>query len=153
MFKRLILVISISFAAFLALPAHAEEIQLKGDVKVVRTIEEGGVSREERLPPDRVVPGDRLVFTTHFHNTSAEPANDFVVTNPLPVAVMLAKDGDFDVSVDGGQTFGRLAALTVVDGGATPRAAVLGDVTHIRWTIPRIEPGEQGEISYFAVVR
>ncbi len=114
MFKRLILVISISFAAFLALPAHAEEIQLKGDVKVVRTIEEGGVSREELLPPDRVVPGDRLVFTTHFHNTSAEPAKDFVVTNPLPAAVMLAKDGDFDVSVDGGQTF---APLRSADGG------------------------------------
>ena len=153
MLRQILAAISILLAAMLAIPAHAQEVELKGDVKVIHTVEESGVSREERLAPDRVVPGDRLAFTTHFHNTSTEPAQDFVVTNPLPAAVMLAQNGDFDVSVDGGQTFAPLATLKVDDGASGLRAAVLADVTHIRWTVARIEPGAEGEITYFAVVR
>ena len=44
------------------------------------------------------------------------------------------------------------AARFALEDGAT-RPAELGDVTHVRWTIARLAPGEQGSLSYFAVIR
>ncbi|WP_259961502.1 hypothetical protein [Tsuneonella litorea] len=133
--------------------AQPQSVELKGDVKVVRVVGEGDEKHEELQEPTRVVPGDRLAFSTRYINSGAEPAEDFVVTNPLPSAVMLAEDGSFDVSVDGGKTYGHLASLEVANGDSGSRPATLADVTHVRWTLARIAPGAQGSLTYFAVVR
>ena len=79
---------------------------------------------------------------------------DFVVTNPLPVGVALAADADpaLTLSVDGGRTWGNLAALRVSAPDGSRRAARSSDVTHVRWTLPRIAPGEGGEVSFPAIV-
>lgn len=136
-------------------PAFAQQlaVTLKGDVKVVRQVTENGQARETLEEPSQVLPGDRLVFTTRFTNASAEPATDFVVTNPLPAPVKLAKVDSFEVSVDGGKTFGALAALKAADADGKPRSAELGDVTHVRWRVASIAPGASGEVKYFAEVR
>lgn len=157
MLNRIFVALSLALVMLIAVPmARAQgqpAVSLSGDVMVMRTIEEDGSSKTVLEPPNQVIPGDRLVFSTRYTNTSAEPVDDFVVTNPLPAAVALAEDGSFEVSVDGGKTFGPLASLSfTLEDGAT-RPAELADVTHVRWTIARLAPGEQGSLSYFAVIR
>ncbi len=133
-----------------------DQIVLDSDVKVHKTtVDANGVEKTEMVKPEVVVPGDRLTFATLYHNTGAEPATNFVVTNPLHKAVSLASDADpaLIVSVDGGKTWGRLANLTVTGEGGTSRAAGHLDVTHIRWTLPVVEPGARGRLEYPAIIR
>ena len=147
---------AIALAAGVYVPAAAQgtpAVALKSDVKVVRQVTENGATRETLEEPAKVLPGDRLVFTTRYNNSGSQPATDFVVVNPLPAAVKLAQAGAFDVSVDGGKTFGALTALKVPAAAGTTRAAELGDVTHVRWRVASIAPGASGEVSYFAEVR
>lgn len=133
----------------------ASPVSLKGDVKLEKTVTENGVSSIQLLEPKVVVPGDRLLFTTRYQNDGAAAVTNFVVTNPLPSAVVLAGDAaaNTEVSVDGGKTWGVLGALKVSDGQGGQRAAATGDVTHVRWTIAQIAPGASGEVEYHAIVR
>lgn len=133
--------------------AQAPAVALEGDVKVVRQVTENGQTRETLEEPNQVLPGDRLVFTTRYTNGGTQPATDFVVTNPLPGPVKLARVNGFEVSVDGGKTFGTLGQLKAAGAGGKPRAAELADVTHVRWRVASIAPGASGEVKYFAEVR
>lgn len=133
--------------------AQGPAVALKGDVKVVRQVTDNGRTIEKLEDPTKVVPGDRLVFTTRYTNGGPEAATDFVVTNPLPAPVRLARADGFEVSVDGGKTFGAFTALRTADADGAPRAAELADVTHVRWRVARIAPGASGEVQYFAEVR
>lgn len=136
-------------------PVPASPIELVGDVKLVRTSVENGQSKQTLVDPKVVVPGDRLIFSTRYRNVGRLPVNNFVVTNPLPGAVMLAPEGAASqvVSVDGGKTWGALAALQVDDGKGARRPAVAADVTHLRWTLPLLQPGAAGVLTYHAIVR
>lgn len=155
MMGRTIIAATLALAGLTAsMPAMAQDsVSLNGDVKVVRMVESNGATEQKLEEPTSVLPGDRLVFTTSYRNNSAEEVTDFVITNPLPGAVQLAEDGTFNVSVDGGANFAPLAELTVADGEAGERAATVSDVTHVRWTLARLAAGEDGQVTYFAVVR
>jgi uncharacterized repeat protein (TIGR01451 family) len=153
-----------SFAQTATAPAQAQApaqapaaspVTLKGDVMLEKTVTENGVSTVQLSEPKVVIPGDRLLFTTRYHNEGAQPVTNFVVTNPLPSAVALAADGATgnEVSVDGGKTWGELASLKVAGSEGAPRAATAADVTHIRWTIAKIAPGASGEVQYHGIVR
>lgn len=155
MHRSILTACALILGAGAAAPALAmtPAVALKGEVKVVRQVTEDGTTRETLEEPNKVLPGDRLVFTTRFTNGGTEPATDFVVTNPLPAPVKLAKVDSFEVSVDGGKTFGALAQLKASGADGKPRAAELGDVTHVRWRVASIAPGASGEVKYFAEVR
>lgn len=133
--------------------AQGQAVTLKGEVKVVRQSTENGQTRETLEDPNQVLPGDRLVFTTRYRNGGSQPATDFVVTNPLPAPVKLARVDGFEVSVDGGKSFGALETLKVANADGSQRAAALGDVTHVRWRVASIAAGASGEVKYFAEVR
>ena len=138
-----------------AAPASAQDqVSLAGGVKVERTELVGGVEQKVLAEPTDVVPGDRLVFSTSYRNAGSEAVENFVVTNPIPGAVVLAQDdAAFQVSVDGGTKFAALSGLTVAAEPSGTRPAVAADVTHIRWTLARLEPGASGSLSYYAFVR
>lgn len=146
---------ALMIATGIAAPAVAQgTVALKGDVKVVRqVVADNGKTVEKLEDPSQVLPGDKLVFTTRYTNGGDKAVDDFVVTNPLPAPVKLAKVDSFEVSVDGGKTFGALAVLKAAGGDGKPRAAELGDVTHVRWRVASIAPGASGEVKYFAEVR
>lgn len=142
--------VSVSPAAL----AAESPVTLDSTVKLEKLITEGGKTRHELVEPQKVVPGNKLVFRTTYRNTGAKPVNQFVVTNPLPSAVVLADDaGGFESSVDGGKSWGKLAALKVADGKGGLRAAQTDDVTHVRWVLSVIAPGATGTLEYHAVVR
>ena len=133
----------------------AQPIELKGDVKLDKVIVEQGREKHVMVEPTVVVPGDKLVFATAYRNTGAIAVNNFIVTNPIPVGVMLAPDGvvQAEVSVDGGKVWGKLVNLTVAGPGGAKRPAQSGDVTHVRWTLPVLAPGATGTLTYRGIVR
>lgn len=143
--------VACSTAAF----AAPSQVALVGEVKLEKTITENGKSRTELLEPKVVVPGDRLLFTTRYSNRGTQVANNFVVTSPLPAAVVLSHDAaeGYVVSVDGGKTWGALALAKVPDGKGGLRAAQASDVTHLRWTVASVAPGASGMVRYHAIVR
>ncbi len=141
-------------------PVQAQQpvspVTLAGDVKAVKVITNpDGSERTELVAPGTIVPGDRLIFGTDYANNGAEAVTNFNVTNPLPSAVRLAPDADpaLTVSVDGGKSWGKLAELQVAAPDGTMRAATHEDVTHVRWVLASIAPGEKGRLTYPAIIR
>ena len=133
-----------------------QPVELAGDVKLERTVTgEDGKPKTERVAPDVIVPGDRLIFTTTYRNAGAEQVENFVVRNALPAPVRLADDADaaLVVSVDGGKTWGLLRELSVPGPDGTSRPAQAADVTHLRWTLAVVKPGESGRVEYPAIIR
>ncbi|RJX66407.1 hypothetical protein D6858_12925 [Tsuneonella suprasediminis] len=155
MVKHLLLALSCAIATLFPLHSAqaAGKVALTGDVKVVRMVGQSGAEKETLSEPTKVVPGDKLVFTTHYSNDTGEEVDDFVITNPIPEQVTLSEEGDFTVSVDGGKNFGQLAALSTKASDGTAGAATLNDVTHIRWALPKLKPGATGSVRFSAVIR
>ncbi len=153
--------LAMAAAATLALPLplaaqDASPVSLNGDVKAVKLITDAdGTERTELVDPTTIVPGDRLIFGTDYANNGSQPVTSFNVTNPLPSAVRLAPDADpaLVVSVDGGKTWGTLAQLTVATADGSTRSAAHADVTHVRWVLESIAPGEKGRLTYPAIIR
>ncbi|MDE2561734.1 MAG: DUF11 domain-containing protein [Sphingomonadales bacterium] len=143
--------------ALVSAPALAAsgQVSLTGDVVQDKVVVDHGASRHVLVKPEKVVPGDKLVFTTHYRNDGKQSVENFVVTNPLPSGVIYSADGASGavVSVDGGKTWGALETLKVADGKGGERAAQASDVTHVRWTVASIAPGASGAVSYRATVR
>lgn len=148
-----------ALALAIATPAVARApapVELIGYVKLEKvTTDDTGVRKVERVDPQVVVPGDKLIFGTRFANKGTEPVERFVVSNPVPPAVRVSAEIDpgLLVSVDGGTTWGKLAELTIVDTAGQPRAALPVDITNVRWILPQIAPGESGNLEFPVTVR
>lgn len=149
----LALLVVIAPTAALAAP----QVTLTSHISVVRTkLDASGKPTTSFEEPKLVTPGDKLSFTLDYVNASGKPADNFVVTDPMPDGVLFAgnESKGAEVSVDGGKTFGALTALKVVDASGQPRAATAADVTHIRWAFARpIASGEHGELRFDAIVK
>ena len=152
--------LALAFSLIAATPAMAQSgnaVALNSDVMVERTTTDAAGRTQVTLEAPRVVvPGDQLVFILRYQNNGARPASDFVVTNPLPAAVAYtgAQDAMAVVSVDGGRTWGRLAALTLRNPDGTSRPARADEVTHVRWTFAQpIPAGQAGRLMFRGIVR
>ncbi|HEY0149479.1 MAG TPA: hypothetical protein VGB70_10815 [Allosphingosinicella sp.] len=135
----------------------ADDVALSSQVLVEKIVKDAkGEAKTVRQKPDVVTPGDSLVFLLSYKNQGAEPATGFTVTNPVPQAVAFASaDGaGAEVSVDGGKTWGQLAALKIASADGTSRAAVAADVTHVRWSFAQpIAAGKSGDLSFRGTVK
>lgn len=154
--KKLAIIACAAVLAFSANAAMAEQpVTLKGDVLLEKTVTENGITKRVLVEPKKVVPGDRLLFTTAYRNGGAKTVSKFVVTNPIPAGVVYAADASAaaEVSVDGGKSWGLLERLKVSGPNGTARAAQASDVTHVRWIVPTITAGASGTVTYHAVVR
>ena len=151
--KPLLIFLSMLFAA----PAVAQNnVSLESEIMIERMVEKDGKREVTVEVPKVVVPGDRLVFIISYKNQAGTPATDFVVTNPLPPAVTFdsVEGSQAVVSVDGGKTYGQLAALKVSQADGTERAALPADVTHIRWAFSEAIPaGAAGTLRFKGVVK
>ena len=139
-----------------AVPAVAQEkpVKLDSEAKLVRIVEENGTRTTVLTDPEVVVPGDQIRFVTRYNNAGAEAVDDFVIVNPVPQSIRVADESaaELEVSVNGGASWGKLASLTVAGEDGATRPALSTDVTHIRWTIAKLEPGEAGEVGYSGIV-
>lgn len=140
----------------LAAQDAAPAVSVVGDIKSEKTVTDaGGKASIELVEPTSFLPGDRLIFGQNYSNTSADVVTNFVITNPLPEAVRLAPDADpgLEVSVDGGKSWGKLAALTFTNPDGTSRPATQADVTHVRWVLATIAPGVSGRVAFPVIIR
>lgn len=151
-----------AFALILAaaLPGQAfaaNQVALDNSVFVERvTTDASGKQRILLEEPKVVTPGDKLVFVLNYRNAGAQPADRFVITNPLPAAVRFEDAGDARplVSVDGGKLWGRLDELTIALADGTRRPAQPADVTHIRWAFQKpIPAGGSGKLMFRGTVK
>lgn len=136
--------------------AHSQ-VALDSDVFVEKQITDAsGRTRLVLEQPKAVVPGDKLVFVLNYQNKSMGPATNFIVTNPLPAAVVYqgTTNGSPLVSVDGGRNWGALEALKIRDRSGVLRNANPTDVTHIRWAFAKpIPAGSAGKLMFRGIVR
>ncbi|KTE23169.1 MULTISPECIES: hypothetical protein [unclassified Sphingopyxis] len=135
----------------------ANQVALDNNVFVERvSTDASGKQRVLLEEPKVVVPGDRLVFVLNYRNAGGEPADKFVITNPMPSAVRFAGAADASpiVSVDGGKAWGALDTLSVIQPDGTRRPAQPADVTHIRWAFQKpIPAGGTGKLMFRGVVK
>jgi uncharacterized repeat protein (TIGR01451 family) len=135
----------------------AQDVSLSSEVFVEKIVADAqGRTKTVREKPAVVTPGDKLVFVLSYANKGAAPATGFTVTNPVPQSVgfTAVEDKDASVSVDGGKSWGSLAALKVAQPDGTSRAATAADVTHIRWNFAQpIAAGSGGKLSFRGVVK
>jgi uncharacterized repeat protein (TIGR01451 family) len=149
------------FLAALAVPtalfAQAQSVALVSKAFVVKQVPDGpGKSKNTLVVPERVLPGEALVFMLEYKNTGAKPATAFVINNPIPANVLFTgvEQPWAVVSVDGGKTFGALATLKVPKGDGTMRAALPTDVTAVRWKFAQpIAPAAEGRVTFYAMVK
>lgn len=154
---------SMTMAALLIAGAQSAAAQGSGPLMVKIDLEkstpaaDGQLATKSYVAPDVVVPGDRIRVTLNFTNDRANPVSGIKLVNPIPEGVIFDDTADttgFDVSIDGGKTFGALAALTVPVTGAAPRAATKADVTHVRWLwSDAIAPGQRRSVAFFGRVK
>src|ERR1700736_4071976 len=93
------------------------------------------------IPADRVVPGDRVIYTLEVRNTGATALETPIVTHPVPEHMRYVADSavgpgaEVSYSVDGGHSFEHAENLSVPGGDGRPRPAVAADYTDIRWQL------------------
>ena len=84
---RIFLTLLAILAPSMALAAN--NVTLSSLVFVEKAVPDGAGRKHIVLEePKSVMPGDRLVFILNYRNAGRLPASDFVVTNPLPAAVV-----------------------------------------------------------------
>jgi len=150
-----------SFLACIALFAPAAamaapDVTIDSTAFVERTIQDtSGKAKIVLEAPKVVTPGDRVIFVLTYRNGGSQPATGFVINNPLPAAVSYegSEGAQPIVSVDGGKSWGALAALKIAQPDGSTRPATSADVTHLRWTFAAIAPGQTGKLSFRGVVK
>jgi len=135
-------------AAVLALLAANTSAQAPSGPLEIRAVAEVESKARDRgrdivklIPADRVVPGDRVLYTLEVRNSSAAAVDAPVVVHPVPehmryvAGTAVGPGAEVTYSVDGGHTFDRAENLTVPGADGNLRPAVAADYTHIRWQL------------------
>ena len=120
------------------------------------TVDDNGERQTLLVDASKVVPGDEVIYTVTFANTSDEPAGNVVITNPLAdemtyvVGSAFGPGSDIVFSADGGKSFATPEDLFVTEAGVE-RLANADDYTHIRWLVNNeIVAGAQGMAQFRA---
>jgi len=126
----------------------------------IQTTNAAGEEVISLVKAEKVVPGDEVIYTIHFVNRGAEPAEDVVITNPIPQHMVFTnveltpRGATVEISADGGAEYGQPGRITVADAGGGARPANVSDFTHVRWTFQEsLEPGAEGSVSFRALLQ
>lgn len=141
-------------------PAIAQiEVSTIAEVEVVEKQPDGSET-VKRVAASRVVPGTEVIYTITATNAGNEPADEVVVTNPVPAQTSYVggsaagANTHISFSVDGGNSWGRAESLTVIDANGEPRAATAADYTHVRWQLQSdLAPLQKLPVSYRVQVK
>ncbi|MEJ7935227.1 hypothetical protein WG907_13305 [Sphingobium sp. AN558] len=145
-------------AGIAAAPAALAEpgIRLEQQIFVERiTTDINGRARRVLASPDRIAPGDQLIFVIHWSNRGRHPVRGFAVTNMVSRGIAPdLSDPAMQLSVDGGAHWGRLDQLWLPTALGGVRRAVPADITHVRWSVPdAVPPGQAGRLTWRATMR
>jgi uncharacterized repeat protein (TIGR01451 family) len=116
-------------------------LEIRAVAEVESKTTDGGRQAVKLIPADRVVPGDRVLYTLEVRNAGTTAVDAPIVIHPVPEHMRYVADtavgpgADVTYSVDGGHTFDRAENLKVTGADGNPRLAVAADYTHIRWQL------------------
>jgi len=148
--------IALLLLSFTAVAQSHLDVQTTVQKEVV--FENAAGEEETRLvQADRVMPGEKVIYTITFTNVSDENADNVVITNPLAKDLLYVEGSatgegmDIQFSANDGEIFAAAAELTVTENGET-RPAKAEDFTHVRWVMRNdLAAGAQG-IARFAAI-
>jgi uncharacterized repeat protein (TIGR01451 family) len=118
-------------------------LEIRAVAEVESKTMNGGRQAVKLIPADRVVPGDRVLYTLEVRNAGATALDAPIVIQLVPEHMRYVADtavgpgADVTYSVDGGHTFERAENLKVTGSDGNPRLAVAADYTHIRWQLKK----------------
>lgn len=157
------LLCGLALASFLCAPVQAiaaGKVTLSNDVfQETTVVNDKGVSEKRRQPVSVITPGTAVTVVITYANQGDAPAENVEIKNP--VSKELAFSGEArganaraDYSVDGGASFGELAALTVTTDTGAKRSARAADVNALRFRLQGpVKPGQSGTVEFHALVR
>ena len=126
----------------------------------VTTLDEQGNKVVKRVPAEKVLPGKEVIYTTRFKNNGGEPAEDIIISNPIPQHTVYklksatGKETDVVYSVNGGKSFHYSNQLRVVAQDGSERIAEAKDYTDIRWVYQgQLQPGDEGVVEFRVVLQ
>jgi uncharacterized repeat protein (TIGR01451 family) len=153
--KALFALVAIAIPA--AAIAQTSAVSLEAKTFVARKVTlPDGKTDNKLFAPDRVLPGEAVVFMLEYKNQGAKPATGFVINNPVPANIEYTGSEQpwAIVSVDNGKTFGALATLKIKAADGKLRPATTADVTNVRWAFAKpINAGGAGRVSFYGVVK
>jgi len=132
---------SAGLAAVAADPDSGAPLAIRSIAEVESTSIESGRKVVKLIPADRVVPGDRVIYTLEVRNAGSIAIDAPRVRHPVPEHMRYVADSalgpgaEVSFSVDGGQSFDRPENLKVKGPDGLPRPAVAADYTDIRWQL------------------
>jgi uncharacterized repeat protein (TIGR01451 family) len=133
-------VLAASFSAFASASAEKGAIELRALAeKQVVEVTADGEQTVRLVEPDKVIPGDTIVYTIGAKNVSQEAAESVVITDPIPEHMIYVPGSATSegtkllFSIDGGVGFDAPESLRVTESDGSTRPAKAGDYTHIRW--------------------
>ena len=113
-----------------------------------------GTETVKREKADKVVPGEKIVYSINYYNDLDKSADNVVLVMPVP-AELTYIEGSADAdgtrtaySADGGKTFAARQEVTIKTAEDSIRTAESADITHVKWIVSSIMPGEQGTLSF-----
>ena len=116
--------------------------------------------RAKLVPAEDLSPGDELVITVTFLNTTQHALDGVRITQPIPPTMRYVEGSGVGpgsevlYSVDGGATYGQQNELGVVGTDGVRRVANAGDYTHVRWLIKApLAAGARAFVRFRATVR
>jgi uncharacterized repeat protein (TIGR01451 family) len=153
------LIVALVWGTISAIAAPGDgKVELK--MAAEKEIEVTGANGEkivQRVPAEKVIPGDEVIYTITYVNNGDEPAENLVVKNPIPEHMKYvagSATGESSVitySVDNGKSFDAPEKLTVKDAKGNMAPAKSTDYTNIRWTLSKsVAPKTSGLVSFRA---
>src|SRR5579859_7736758 len=121
--------VALSLATFAAGQVPGGPLAIRSIAEVESRSLVAGRAVVKLIPADRVVPGDRVIYTLEVRNTGATTLDAPVVTHPVPEHMRYVADSavgpgaEVSYSVDGGHSFGRPEDLKVLGVDGRPRPA------------------------------
>jgi hypothetical protein len=129
--------------------------------KLVQTVDDAGVTRIERVAPETVLPGDRILYRIVMSNPAEEPATDLSLDLPIHEALVIAPDSfEADVAVEvtfathiAPEEFMSFPELAVPTETGGTRPATPEDLGAVRVFIAELSALEAAFVEYEANVR
>lgn len=154
-FLSLIGAISLIGVSHAALAAVELELVAQRQMEVT---DSKGNTTLKLVTPKPVVPGDTVVYTIRYHNDATTPAENVVISNPVPKNTTYiggsatGTDSGITYSIDGGKNFDLPDKLFITGTNGKKHTATAKDYTHIRWLIKSLPPKARGEVTFHVKV-
>jgi uncharacterized repeat protein (TIGR01451 family) len=152
--------ISLCLGAVAVAEVPASPLQIKSIAEVESTSVRGGRAVRKLIPADKVVPGDRVIYTLEVRNAGVRAVEAPTVSYAIPEHMRYVADSavgpgaEVSFSVDLGHSFEAADSLKVRAPDGRLRPAVAADYTDIRWQLKNsLKPNSVAFVRFRALVK